>query len=87
MMKAAASHDGVHTKDEVDAFIYGECGSRVCVCMCVCVSVCVGVSLSVCVCVCVCVNACVIACVNVRAVTQLRVQVCVKIFFAHSVSV
>jgi hypothetical protein len=22
MMKAAASHDGVHTKDEVDAFIY-----------------------------------------------------------------
>ena len=35
----------------------------------------------------VCVNACVIACVNVRAVTQFRVQVCVKIFFAHSVSV
>ena len=26
MMKAAASHDGVHTKDEVDAFI----------CRCVC---------------------------------------------------
>ena len=22
MMKAAASHDGVHTKDEVDSFIY-----------------------------------------------------------------
>jgi len=82
MMKAAVSHDRVHMKD-VDAFIDGECGSRVCVCMCVCVSVCVGVSLSVCVCVCVCVNACVIACVNVRAVAPVRVKVCVKIFFAH----
>ena len=56
---------------------------RVHACVCVCVCRCV----TECVCVRVCVNACVIACVNVRAVTQLRVQVCVKIFFAHSVSV
>ena len=61
--------------------------------MCVPVSVsdrhCVGAC--VCVCVCLCVNACVIACVNVRAVTQVRVNVCVEMFVAlvllHYVSV